>query len=123
MGNDGIVVSDSEPTTQIGKFTWLQVLSDGSRKWFEKADGGWQLVKSEVAPAEVDHVHSQSDIDGLVDALDSKATASHSHPTHSDINFTGSVSADGDTGLTGQRTIAGYTLAFKKGLLVGFQAP
>ena len=48
--------------------------------------------------------------------------ASHSHPTHGNINFTGSISADGDAGLTGQRTIARYTLTFKKGLLVGFQA-
>lgn len=39
------------------------------------------------------------------------------------VNFTGTISAGGDEGLTGQRTIAGYTLTFKKGLLVGFQAP
>lgn len=47
----------------------------------------------------------------------------HSHPEHGDINFTGSVSADGDEGLTGERIVQGYTLTFKKGLLVGFQAP
>ena len=47
---------------------------------------------------------------------------SHSHPTHGDINFTGTVSADGDEGLTGQRTVGGYKLTFKKGLLVGFEA-
>ena len=47
----------------------------------------------------------------------------HSHSTHGDINFIGTLSADGDAGLTGQRTIAGYVLTFKKGLLVGFQAP
>lgn len=46
----------------------------------------------------------------------------HSHPTHGDINFTGTVSADGDAGLTGQRTVGGYKLTFKKGLLVGFEA-
>jgi len=39
------------------------------------------------------------------------------------INFIGTVSADGSQGLTGQRTIQGYTLTFKKGLLTGFQAP
>jgi len=38
-------------------------------------------------------------------------------------NFIGTISADGETGLTGTRTVAGYTLTFKKGLLVGFQAP
>lgn len=39
------------------------------------------------------------------------------------VNFTGTVSADGNQGLTGAKTIAGYTFTFKKGLLVGFQAP
>ena len=101
MGNDGIVISDSEPTTAIGKFTWLQILPDGTRKWFERADDGWQLVRTEDAPA----------------------TVQHSHPTLSDTNFIGTVSADGSQGLTGQRTVAGYILTFKKGLLVGFQAP
>lgn len=77
MGNDGLVISDSEPTTQIGKFTWLQVLPDGSRKWYEKSDGGWVEVKSEDAPV----------------------SANHSHPTHGDINLTGIVSVGGVAGL------------------------
>lgn len=51
------------------------------------------------------------------------ATIAHSHTELGSINFTGPVSADGETGLTGTRTVAGYTLTFKKGLLVGFQAP
>jgi len=46
----------------------------------------------------------------------------HSHPTHSDINFTGTVSADDNLGLTGERTLGGYKITFKKGLLVGFGA-
>ena len=48
MGNDGIVILDTEPTTVVGKFTWLQILADGTRKWYEKPDGGWQLVKTEL---------------------------------------------------------------------------
>ena len=59
----------------------------------------------------------------LADALATRADIDHSHPTHGDINFTGIVSADEEAGLTGTRTISGYTLTFKKGLLVGFQAP
>ena len=45
----------------------------------------------------------------------------HTHSEHGDINFTGTVSADGDGGLTGSRTVGGYKLTFKKGLLVGFE--
>lgn len=77
MGNDGLVISDSEPTTGIGKFTWLQVLPDGTRKWYERSDGGWSLVKTE----------------------DASASASHNHPTHGDINFTGTVSIGGEAGI------------------------
>ena len=48
MGNDGILVSLTEPTeTNIGKFTWLQILVDGTRKWHEMSDSGWTLVKVE----------------------------------------------------------------------------
>ena len=44
----------------------------------------------------------------------------HTHPTHGDINFTGTISADGEAGLTGSRTIDGHTLTFKNGILVGY---
>ena len=47
MGNDGLVISESEPTTNVGKFTWLQILADGTRKWYERSNGGWSLVKTE----------------------------------------------------------------------------
>ncbi|KKL84150.1 hypothetical protein LCGC14_1967560 [marine sediment metagenome] len=58
MGNDGILVSLTEPTeSNIGKFTWLQILTDGTRKWYERSDGGWSLVKTEPAPATADHNH------------------------------------------------------------------
>uniref|UniRef100_A0A6M3L136 Uncharacterized protein n=1 Tax=viral metagenome TaxID=1070528 RepID=A0A6M3L136_9ZZZZ len=100
MANDGIQVSSTEPEV-AGKVTWLKILPNGSREWYEKNDGGWTLVESEEAPA----------------------TVNHSHTELGDINFTGTISVDGDEGLTGERTVGGYTLTFKKGLLVGFQAP
>ncbi len=55
MGNDGILVSLTEPTeTNIGKFTWLQILADGTRKWYERSDGDWALVKTELGGISVD---------------------------------------------------------------------
>lgn len=98
MGNDGIVISDSEPTTQIGKFTWLKISPDGSREWYEKTDGGWLLVKTEDAPATVDH-------------------------THPNLEYLGDIVTLLNSGLTGFRTIQGYTLTFNHGVLTGFEAP
>lgn len=70
MGNDGIVISDTEPTTVFGKFTWLKILPDGSRKWYERADGGWTLVKSEPVPALANHNHGGIDFDHSGDKLE-----------------------------------------------------
>jgi len=84
----------------VDKATWLVELHDGSREWRERISGGYQVIKVEPPLAPIEH----------------------SHPTHGDINFTGTVSADGDVGLTGQRTVGGYKPTFKKGLLVGFEA-
>lgn len=98
MGNDGIVISESEPTTEIGKFTWLQILGDGSRKWYERSDGGWQVTKTEDAPATVDHTHEGlSELPDIITLLNS--------------------------GITGTRTIAGHQVTFNHGILVGYQAP
>mgnify|MGYP001565343791 CR=1 FL=1 len=99
---NGIILSDGPPAHVTG-YAWCKVFPDNSKEWyhFNKDTQSWVLDLTEPAPALIDH----------------------SHPTHGDINFTGTVSADGDEGLTGQKTIAGYTFTFKKGLLVGFQAP
>lgn len=47
MGNDGLFISESQPIEDSGKFTWLQILTDGTRKWYERSNGGWALVKIE----------------------------------------------------------------------------
>lgn len=47
--------------------------------------------------------------------------SSHSHPTHGDINFTGTISADGEVGITGSKVLDGKRLTFKNGILVGYE--
>ena len=74
---------------------WLKPITDGMEV-YRLESGGWVLITT-------------------VSAL------GHSHSTHGDINFTGTVSADGDEGLTGERTVGGYRITFKKGLLIGFE--
>ena len=49
MGS-GVIVSEIEPEL-TNRYTWIQNLPDGSRKWYEPSDGGWQLVKTDSAPA------------------------------------------------------------------------
>jgi len=96
---------------------------NGSTEWWELTDQ-WRLKKidppsssmatdAEVAAAIADHAT-------LPDAHHSQ---DHTHPTHGDINFTGTISAGGEAGLTGSRTIDGHTLTFKNGILVGYEAP
>ena len=67
--------------------------------WFNKTDGSWY--------------------ERITDTWEKTTESSRAI---GDINFMGTVSADGDEGLTGQRTLGGYTLTCKKGLLVGFEA-
>jgi hypothetical protein len=96
----GIIISDTPPE-KLNRYTWLKILASGAREYYEWVGNDWVLVKTEAAPATGDHVHT----------------------TLGDLNITGTLSANGDAGVTGQRVIQGYTLTFKKGLLVGFQAP
>lgn len=93
------------------EFIWLDS-SDGMKKHIISDD--WSdVVNQDISIAIGTHA-------ALPDAHHPQE---HTHPTLGNINFTGTISSGGETGLTGTRTIAGYTLTFKNGLLVGFQAP
>ena len=76
--------------------------------WLKPTDGGIEIYALE---------------DGTWGLQATISLASHSHPTHGDINFTGAVSVDSEAGITGARTIDGHTLTFKNGILVGYEAP
>uniref|UniRef100_A0A6H1ZFC4 Uncharacterized protein n=1 Tax=viral metagenome TaxID=1070528 RepID=A0A6H1ZFC4_9ZZZZ len=91
-----VVISDDIPIMPDNwepYFTWLQPTTG---KWHSWNGSGWDVISAPLI------------------AVPSKL---------GNTDFIGTVSADGDQGLTGQRTIQGYTLTFKKGLLTGFQAP
>ena len=101
MGNDGIVISESEPTNSIGKFTWLQILTDGTRKWYEKSNGGWQMVKQEEPSVTVD-------AEGNV------------LPTNIQIhnlNITGNLFYNGDNGANAEVTAGGIHMVVKEGIV------
>lgn len=93
----GIIISETTPEP-TNRYTWQKPLPDGGIEWYEPSDGGWALVKTVPAPA----------------------LANHTHATLGDINFTGTISANGDTGITGSKTIGGFKITFKNGLLTGF---
>ncbi len=98
MANDGIIISDTAPTAS-DKIIWLKILPDGSREWYERSDGNWSLIKTEAAPAAADH----------------------SHATLGDINFTGTISADGDEGITGTYEGTVKKIKVVKGIITEFE--
>lgn len=71
-------------------------------KWFNTSDHCW-------------YRRTSSGWDLVVDASD------HPHHELGDVNFIGSIKADGEEGISGSRLIPGVgTLTFTKGILTGF---
>jgi len=101
MGNDGLVISESEPTTNVGKFTWLQILTDGTRKWYERLNGGWQLVKQEEPPVTVDG-------EGVVSPQNIQIH---------NLNITGNLFCKGDNGANAEVTAGGLHMVVKEGIV------
>lgn len=96
---NGIIYS-IDPPAHVTGYAWVKELEDGSQEWyrFDKDLQQWVLDRTEPA----------------------YATLNHSHPTHGDINFTGTISANGQAGITGTKVTPIGTLTFTKGLLTGF---
>ena len=40
----------------------------------------------------------------------------------SNVNFIGDIAVSGDLGITGSKTVGGFKITFKKGILTGFEA-
>lgn len=95
MGNDGIFISETEPNV-IGNTTWLRILPDSGREWYEKVEGVWTLVRTEPAPAIAGHTHDN--LDHLADIVALLAS-----------------------GVSGTKTLGGHTLTFDHGVLTGFE--
>ena len=93
----GIIISETQPEA-LNRYTWSKPLPDGGKEWYEPSDGGWALVRADFAPAAADH----------------------SHATLGNLDLTGTLSVNGDNGVTGTRTVGGFTFTFKNGILTGF---
>lgn len=105
----GVIVSETEPE-RSNRYYWFK---PSNRKWYELNPTltAWE-EKFDEAP-----LITQEQLDALVNVY---AAVAHTHTTFGDISFTGSISVDGSAGITGSKTLGGYTITFKKGILTGF---
>jgi hypothetical protein len=120
-----IVVSEAAPDLPDNWHQDIVWLQPSTGKWFTWNDSSWSVSSAPlvVIPSEVS---LDTELDARMLAHETLPNVhhpqEHSHPTHGDINFTGSVSAGGDAGITGSKTLGGFKITFKKGILTGFEA-
>lgn len=100
-GNDGLIISEVEPTSEIGKLTWLQILEDGTRKWYVNTSGSWVIVKTESAPATVD----------------GEGVMSPQNIQIHNLNITGNLFYNGDNGANKEVTVGGIHMVVKEGIV------
>jgi len=86
-----VIISESSPSLPLNWEPYLLWLQPTTGKWYKWNGSSWIAISAPLM--------------AIPENL-------------GNVNFTGTVKVDGDQGLTGQRTIQGYTLTFKKGLLV-----
>lgn len=51
---DGIMISDEE----LHSCKLVKLNHDGSRQWYNRKNGGWELDETDPAPATANHTHS-----------------------------------------------------------------
>ncbi len=96
MGDNLFIGSQPEAThrSPLG-WIWLKPI-DNALEVYELGEGGWTL---------------QATI----------SLTSHEHATHGNINFTGTISAGGEAGLSGTKVLDGKQLTFTNGILTGYE--
>ena len=91
-----IIVSDNIPSGHISSdptgSDWLW-FQPSTDKWHKQVNGEWVGT----------------------------STPSHLHPTLGDVNFTGTISVDGEAGLTGNKVLDGKRLTFTNGILTDYE--
>ena len=93
MGS-GLIISESQPTEIINRYSWLKPMPDGSIECSEPDDGGWTKIY-------------------IIRLF------GHTHP---EIDHVPDIVTLLDSGVTGQKTIGDYKFTFNRGVLTGFES-